>query len=383
MNRLTDNSKSEITLPLEYFLNPDYIYIPINDSSSNEIEKIAVKKNDLIYKNEYKNFYTPISGNIMGLSDEIKINNRSVKSIIIENDFKEQTSKTRYAKKYINDYKVNELMDLIKKYLPDLILNTKAKTILINGIDKEYSEKTYSYIISHNSDKLLETVDALSTILDIENIIFTINNKDNQNVINLTNNIGTYPNIKLKMMPDVYPIGFRNILIKNVLTKQQIEAGILYLTVEDLLNIYNVLKRRKPITEKFVTVGGNCIKNPIVIYTKIGVKIADLIKNKCEIINDNYYVIINGLISGITLESLNSIVTMDTRSIFLNTVSDEPEKKCINCGLCTMKCPVGLNPKYIKEHRKADRKRCINCGLCSYVCPSKINFKECLNEYEK
>ena len=47
-----------------------------------------------------------------------------------------------------------------------------------------------------------------------------------------------------------------------------------------------------------------------------------------------------------------------------------------------MKCPVGLNPKYIKEHKKADKSKCINCGLCSYICPSKINFKECLNREE-
>ncbi|MDE6292591.1 MAG: 4Fe-4S binding protein, partial [Bacilli bacterium] len=71
----------------------------------------------------------------------------------------------------------------------------------------------------------------------------------------------------------------------------------------------------------------------------------------------------------------NNIVTSDTRSIFLNTVDSTPEKKCINCGLCNQKCPVGLNPKYLKEHKDADRSKCINCGLCSYICPSKINFK--------
>ena len=56
-------------------------------------------------------------------------------------------------------------------------------------------------------------------------------------------------------------------------------------------------------------------------------------------------------------------------------VDTTEEKKCINCGLCNRKCPVGLNPKYIKDHPKADRSRCINCGLCTYICPSKINFK--------
>ena len=266
--------------------------------------------------------------------------------------------------------------------MPDLKIFNDEKTILINGVDKEETEKNYSFIINNKSDKLLETADALSNILGINNVIFAINNKDSNNVINLTSNIGTYPNIKLKLVPDVYPIGFKNILMKNVLSKKEIENGVIYLTVEDLINIYNVLKRRKPIIEKYVTIGGNCIKESIVVNTKIGTKIADLIKNTCEIINEDYYVIVNGLISGITLESLNSIVTLNTRSIFLNTLDKTSEKECINCGLCTMKCPVGLNPKYIKEHRKADKSKCIHCGLCSYICPSKINFKECLNREE-
>ena len=283
---------------------------------------------------------------------------------------------------YINKYSKQELLQLLKKYMPDLKIFNDEKTILINGVDKEETEKNYSFIINNKSDKLLETADALSNILGINNVIFAINNKDSNNVINLTSNIGTYPNIKLKLVPDVYPIGFKNILMKNVLSKKEIENGVIYLTVEDLINIYNVLKRRKPIIEKYVTIGGNCIKESIVVNTKIGTKIADLIKNTCEIINEDYYVIVNGLISGITLESLNSIITLNTRSIFLNTLDKTSEKECINCGLCTMKCPVGLNPKYIKEHRKADKSKCINCGLCSYICPSKINFKECLNREE-
>lgn len=380
MNKLIEN-RYDFNLPLDYYLNPDYIYIPIY------IDKLPkhkyVYKNDVVYNNQEIEYYTSISGEIVGICENLKINNQDIKCLKIENDFQEKNKNNISAVKYINKYSKEEVISLIKKYMPNFLFNKNAKTILVNGIDKEDSEKTYSFIINHNSDKLLEAVDALAGILSIENVLIAVNNKDTRNIVNLTSNIGTYPNIKLKMVPDVYPIGFRNVLMKNILSKNEIENGILYLTVEDLLNIYNILKKNKPITEKYVTIGGNCVKKPLVIYTKIGVKIGDLIKNKIEIINDDYYVIINGLISGITLESLNSLVTIDTRSIFLNTLANDTEKECINCGLCTSKCPVGLNPKYIKEHKKADRKKCIKCGLCSYICPSKINFKECLNESKK
>ncbi len=384
MNSYKRCKHPQINSKLEEFLNPDYVYIPLPDNFNLQLsEERKVMKNDILFEKNGKSIFSPISGIVRSVNDDLKINNHDVKCLVIENNFKEDIKQNKWATKYINKYSKQELLDLLRKYMPELHKFSDEKTILINGIDKEEAEKNYSFIINNKSDKLLETADALSDILKIDNVIFAINNKDSNNVINLTSNIGTYPNIRLKLLPDVYPIGFKNILIKNVLTKKEIENGIIYLTVEDLINIYNVLKKRNPITEKYVTIGGNCIKESIVVNTKIGVKIADLIKNNCEIVNEDYYVVVNGLISGITLESLNSIITLNTRSIFLNTLDKTSEKECINCGLCTLKCPVGLNPKYIKEHKKADKSKCINCGLCSYICPSKINFKECLNSHEK
>lgn len=132
-----------------------------------------------------------------------------------------------------------------------------------------------------------------------------------------------------------------------------------------------------------MTISGNAIETPVVVNVKIGTSLADLIKNCCNIINKNYYVVVNGLISGKTLKSLNNVITEDTRSIFLNTIDKSTEKKCINCGLCNKKCPVGLNPKYIKEHKNVDYSKCIKCGLCSYICPSKINFKPYLGGHDE
>ena len=380
MNRIHANKTK---LPLEYYLNPDFVYINIPDSKAQEITPRKVLRNECLFEHNGRSYYSPISGIITGISDNERIYNRPVKAIVIANDFEENVSVKKSALKYINKYSKDECISLIKKYLPAIQINSDAKTLLINGIDKEWIEETASFIINNESDKILETLDALMTIFAIDNCIIAINSKNTDNVINITSNIGTYPNIHLKMLPDIYPIGFKNILIKNSLSKKEIQNGIFYLNVEDVLNLYKVLKKHQPVDEKYVTIGGNCIEFPMVVYTKIGVKIADLIKDKCTITNDKYYVILNGLISGITIDSLNSIVTMDTRSIFLNTIDNESEKECINCGLCTIKCPVHLNPKYIKEHKKADRDRCINCGLCSYICPSKINFKECLRRDEK
>lgn len=359
------------------FLNPDYIYLPIEEGFAINVKSNAdIYKEDVLLKSERKLIYSPISGKVLGKTSSMNANDEAISCVVVENDFREKLKKKKSTEKYINEYTLDNALELIRKYNAcDRHINPNARILLINGIDSDPFEKTYSHIIDSYSSKILEAIDALSIILGVETTILAINNHDTNNVINLSNNIGTYPNITLKLVPDIYPLSFQDILIKNILSKKQISLGVNYLTVEDVYNIYNVLKRKKPITEKLVTISGNAIESPVVVNVKIGTSLADLIKNCCHIINKNYYVVINGLIAGKTLKSLNNIITSNTRSIFLNTLDKTPEKNCINCGLCNKKCPVGLNPKYIREHKNADHSKCINCGLCSYICPSAINFK--------
>lgn len=359
------------------FLNPDYIYLPIEEGFAINVKSNTdIYKEDILLKSSMKLVYSPISGKVLGKTSSMNASDKPISCVVVENDFREKLKKKKSTEKYINEYSLEDTLELIKKYNAyDRAINPNARILLINGIDSDPFEKTYSHIIDSYSSKILEAIDALSTILKVETTILAINNHDTNNVINLSNNIGTYPNITLKLVPDIYPLSFQDILIKNILSKKQISLGVNYLTVEDVYNIYNVLKRKKPITEKLVTISGNAIESPIVVNVKIGTSLSDIIKNCCHIINKNYYVVINGLIAGKTLKSLNNIITSDTRSIFLNTIDKTPEKKCINCGLCNKKCPVGLNPKYIREHENADHSKCINCGLCSYICPSSINFK--------
>jgi electron transport complex protein RnfC len=383
MNNLVSiKNNNHIDTNVVNYLNPDYIYIPIIKGYTLSVESNSViNKEDVLLHSNDLFIYSPISGTVLGKSSSMLIDNKPTDCIVIENDFKEHVENKKFANKYINEYSKTAMIEQIKKLNGcSKDFNIIFKHILVSGIDPDPYENTSSLIINKYDSKILETIDALSTVFQPKSTILAINNSDSLNVINLNNNIGTYPNIKLKLMSDIYPIGFKDILIKNIYNKREIAEGILYLTVEDIYNIYNVLKRNKPITEKLITVAGNAIEYPFVINVKIGTSIADIIKNNCKIINDKYFCIVNGLIAGTTLNSLNGVVTFDTRSIFLNTACDDLEKKCINCGLCNTKCPVGLNPKYLREHKSKDRSKCINCGLCTYICPSKINFKKYLSK---
>ena len=352
------------------YLSPDYVYIPYDKKYKLNIKiNDEVLKEDILLSSEDKYIYSPISGTITG-AKMMLINKENIPSIIIENNYKEKVKKITPAIKNINKITQRDFNASILKYNA-LDYELKGKTILINGIDLEPYEETYKTIIDKYSTELLETIDAIYDIFKCNKCIFVIKNNDDETIEKLVYRIGTYPNIKLQLMPDLYPISTKNILTNKLnLPKKK----LIYLTVEEVLAIYNVLKKKRPITEKIVTISGDAISKPKILNVKIGTTLKDILENNFEIIKNNYKIIINGLLSGYEVDTDEIVITKDTRSIFINTSLNEKETSCINCGLCHTKCPMGCDPRFMINMEK-----CIKCGTCTYICPSKINFKEKIN----
>lgn len=349
------------------FLNPDYIYVPIKGDYKLKIKNHNyVSLNDVLLENDKNIIYSSVSGIVEGLSDMI-VDGKTMKTIVIENDFKEK-SNLKGIKKNISNYTKEELNNLLIS-LGGFKGKLSGNTLVVSGIDLEPYEKNMSYLISSHADKILETIDVLIKILDIHKCFFAIKNNDALNVTSLISQIGTYPNIDLKLLNDLYPIGYKDILIDELVLPAKKESGVIFLTVEDVYNIYHILKRNKPVNEKLVTFSGNLLKKSSIINCKIGSRIGDIIENNLDLLSDKYYIVINGLLSGYEVKSLNTIITRNIRSVFITDIDKSKKYHCINCGECVKYCPVNANPK-----TGYNMDKCIKCGVCNYLCPAKINL---------
>jgi electron transport complex protein RnfC len=183
-----------------------------------------------------------------------------------------------------------------------------------------------------------------------------------------------YPNISLRMVPNLYLLG----LPKFLLSYLNIDNDSTKVISASMLNkVSDALIKNKISNTKYITITGDGVKNPSVIEIRIGTPLKDIMP-LFKII-DNVIFIANGLMNGKVINVEDFIITSDIDSIFImKSTLDVTPSKCINCGACIDACPMNLNPKLFKKKKYHElyHNECINCGICSYICPVSINFKE-------
>lgn len=347
-------------------LSPQTVTIPYEN-----IEDVLVKVSDKVFKNQMivnNKSYSPVSGIVSEIDS---------KFIIITNDYREHTGKKSTSKKSIYDIDKENIINLVNKYTY-ITIKDNYKYLIVSLVDKEKFVLTTKYLISNYIMTILETVDCLALKLNIDKIYIAVKNKDEEIITTVNNNIGTYPNINIKRVNEIYGIGYKEVLIPSII-KEEVNDDYLYLDCVDILSINNAIKNEKPTIENYLTLINNSTNEAFVINTKIGTKLGEL-RSLFDISDED--ILVNGLIGGVN-KSDEDIVDINTRSVFFANPLILEEQKCINCGLCTKLCPMHLNPKYIKTHKKVDTSRCIGCGTCTFICPSKINFKPYLGDRDE
>ncbi len=379
MEKLIELAKDEniiVSSVITNFDKPACVYIPVslNDTILVKINE-QIKIGTPLIKTNNTYITSSISGIVTNVS-EVNTYKGKTYALEIHNDYEEKKIIKSQVK---NDFK-NIDKDKLTKIL-ELQFNThftNIKTLVLNAIDDEPYVLIENFYLLNYYDEFLELLDKLAKLFNLD-IIICVKSTSGENINKLMECLGMYPNIKLNIVPDLYLLG-KDIILKDYLNLSDntyiIKASLLY-------DIYNLIKRNRPKTDKLIIITGNAINNPTIFKTKIGVKLEDILNNYIDKLEGDNIYIANGLMMGKEIDIKDFIITEDINSILVMKRKEEKKSTfCINCGACTEICPANISPILLKnkEYLKYAKNKCLKCGLCSYICPSYINFKEYIKE---
>ncbi len=410
---LPKKKKMSIKNTIMEFRKPNRVYIPLVNHTNYNCGSL-VKVGDIVYKgsiigrrNDQYNIpiHSSVSGVVVNIEDKLYMNGKEVRCIVIENDFKEKVEKQNITKKKITDYTKEEFINIIKECgvvgrggsgFPTYVkydTNEPIHTLLVNGVECEPYITCDSVLMREKAEEILESIDAIMEINNITKGIIVINIHSNDIKEEFEQYIGTYPNISIVGIEDLYPYGWEKTLVKRVLDIDYddipIEKGIVVNNVSTIYSIYEALKYNKPIIEKIITVTGDMVRKPQNIVVKVGTLAADIIDFIGGIKRgEGIKLIAGGPMMGVAMPNDNLVVSNNLNCLLImKNLNNDPFINCMHCGDCVMVCPAKIAPVLIKNAVNDKDKlkylqpgKCIECGLCSYICPSKIDVREYVRE---
>jgi electron transport complex protein RnfC len=160
--------------------------------------------------------------------------------------------------------------------------------------------------------------------------------------------------------------------------------SLLMLGPATLAAVHDAVKFKKPILDRYVTVGGSAVKNPQVMKVRIGTRIGEVFAECGGFTEKPRRIATGSPLLGRKVVDLDEPVVKTSFAVFAileNQSGISAPQNCIGCGDCRMVCPVGLDPEELFKKIEGGNFRspvgdrpgeCHGCGCCDVVCPSRL-----------
>lgn len=267
----------------------------------------------------------------------------------------------------------------------------KYENLIVRLFDEDNYRYTDFLIAKFFMDKLMIAAKTLASAISAQGIIFAFNNKseNKEALLKLHDDKVHFIGMNIKRYPcgterEIMSAYIRNQSIKKS-EKFKISKKDLYIDASTLYEVYKAINKDMPQMSRPVFIYGNCLQASAILDVKIGTTIKDIINQIGGFTKEPKIIVINGLISGSRVQSLDTPITKEVKSLtFLSKEkkTDQNIFNCINCGNCRFICPVKISPdliynnviyyKELTQNIALSSIKCTNCGLCNVNCPSRL-----------
>lgn len=270
----------------------------------------------------------------------------------------------------------------------------KDRFVIVRMFDEDPSRYTDSLIAKKYTDKVVEGARIAAKAFEAEGIAFVIPKKSE---FEMPLGIEQDPFCCVATADTgKYPSGFTHGLMRFVRKMSKIPEyekfssvnhKCLFLDPVTCLSVYEAVVLGIPVVERFIHVTGSCLKSAGMFKVRVGTTLRDLVEQCGGFNTSPSKIVVNGLITGMAVASLDIPVSKAVKSVeFLPAVSlcDQHSTSCIRCGRCRAICPEHLVPdllyKVASENYLLSRdivataRLCGQCALCNSVCPSRLSL---------
>lgn len=379
-------------------VNPVYIPLASGNSTSFDIKVevgdkvkvgtlLAVRNDGLIVP-----LFSSVSGTIQAIQKH-KHGLGEIDHVVIENDFNFEKADLETI-----DYEAatrEELVEFTKNKgivgcggagFPTYVKYGNPEGIekvIINAVECEPFITADYKEIDDNVRYLMTGVLAMQKMADAKEVVIAIK-KGKKVITEKMRNALPNSSVSVVEVPDAYPMGWERTLIRHLEKKEYenipSEIGLIVNNSTTAISLGQAMENGMPIVNKFVTVSGDALKDPVNVNVLVGTPVSKLLE--ITKLNRDEVVLINGgPMMGNSMDNDEFVITPYSNAITVMAEVKTEAIPCLRCGSCSDHCPAGLQPVRIMEAfqrkdweavRELRADKCIECGLCSYVCPSKI-----------
>lgn len=346
--------------------------------------------------------HASVSGKVVAIENRPHPAGREVMTIVVENDYKEETVAPFTQVRPIEELSSQDIIDIIHeagivglggaafptyfKLMPPP--QAKVEVVLLNGAECEpYLTCDHRTMVEKPDDVVLG-LRLLMKAVGVERGVIGVEENKPDAIAALQSACAPHEGLSVAPLQVKYPQGLELQLIKAVMGRE-LPSGKLPADVGAIVNnvgtaaaVAQAVSTGQPLIERVITVTGSMIKRPQNLLVRLGTPFRDLLE-ECGLKGQPGKIIQGGPMMGITQGTVDVPVIKGTSGILaLSEAESAPLEPgpCIRCARCVDACPMFLQPLYLAQFAEHDMLEqaeayhildCRECGSCSYVCPAR------------